>query len=146
VPLTSDFNRQSSTGSPILFGSLLCRIESVVSAEDSAGGVDGLIPSYSSQTLSLSIVWMSTAWPFFSDVLIESDDRIGSIRTPLSQWLEVRAALGASTATVSESGLSFWQLNETEKMTVIARVSRAPSVLEPFSMRVDPQYFVWWSL
>jgi hypothetical protein len=152
VSVRALFDRNSFSGRALTFGNILCNVSASLADVVSAASV----PSYSSQTLSIDVIWVSSAWPLFSDIVIETDARIGSIWTPPSQWLQVSAALVAATnASVGYANgihrtlqqlasnlttnehVPLWRLQGNERLSVISHVSRSPSIDSPFSFALS---------
>jgi hypothetical protein len=143
IGVKGTFDRNSFFGPTVVTGNIHCNI----SASNSALSL-AFIPSYRSQTLSIDIVWIGSAWPLFSDIVIETDTRIGSIWTPPKQWLEVSAVLsriGSEQRSSTLAGLSsnssehslLWKLRESDIMNVVSYVSRSPSADTPFSFALS---------
>jgi hypothetical protein len=144
------FDRNSFSGPTIAKGNIMCNVSASPSAAPSV-----FVPSYRSQTLSIEVVWIGSAWPLFSDIIIETDTRIGSIWTPPSQWLQVSSAFSSSKIgskrrrgmeeILAEPGsnrnaterISLWKLQESDIMSVISYVSRSPSADTPFSFALS---------
>jgi hypothetical protein len=144
IAVSGSFDRNTFNVAPLLYGSLRCRVEALVPVSR-PGGSRAVIPSYMTQVLSVGIVWLGSAWGMFSDILIESDARIGSIWTSPNKWMRIGDLLSSMcavgppsdlciNATLHDSSIAFWDLDDTARALVISNVTRSPLVKKPFSL------------
>jgi hypothetical protein len=138
VAVTATFNKITFQEPSIIYGDIQCRVEAAVPAR-LADGLEPLIPSYMTQNLSVGVVWLSTAWPLFGDIVVETDTRVGSIWTPPADWTQVSVALATvqNRTTNSTEKFPLWTLDDDERTAVLSFVSRTPTFNEPFSFALS---------